>query len=144
MNLKTAELRPKYKRFRVLNKNSSGVSEAVGTILLLAVAIVLIASVAAWVQTIPQPAEHLNVKFDVTYSYTESQELTVEIEHMGGDELDVYQTYIRLTILFPAYISYDYQLSESNNLSMSDGIWSIGENWNYTMTGIPKNAEINA
>ncbi len=143
MNLKTAVSKPKYKKFRVLNKNSSGVSEAVGTILLLAVAIVLIASVAIWVQTIPQPAEHLNAKFDVNYSYSDSKKLTIEIEHLGGDELDIYETYVRLTILFPNYRTFEYQLSESDNTSMADGYWSIGENWNFTMSGIPKNAEVN-
>ncbi len=136
----------KGKMYRVssgLNKDQRSVSEALGTILLLAVAMVLIASVAAWVQTLPAVPEQKNVKFDVSYTELSSNKLFIDIEHLGGDRLDVTETKIYLNIIYPNFFGYSYNLDESNNASMTDGFWTIGEHWNFTLSGISKNAEIN-
>jgi FlaG/FlaF family flagellin (archaellin) len=126
-----------------LRKDKQSVSEAMGTILLLAVALVLIASVAAWVQTLPEIPEQKNVKFDVTYEEVGASILIIDIEHLGGDELDILETSVHISIIYPTFDNFFYELADSNNQSLEDGYWGIGEHWNYTLYGLANNAEIN-
>ncbi len=142
MKRRSSEARFVHIKGRNIHKNILGVSEAVGTILLLAIAIVLVGTVAIWVQTIPELPEQKKVNLIVNTERSESNDLTIDIGHQGGDKLDVYETSIHINLIYPVFKNHVYHLSDSTNSSLLDGYWDIGDHWNYTLTNMPENAEI--
>jgi FlaG/FlaF family flagellin (archaellin) len=131
----------KYRHSRRRVNDKSAVSEAIGTIILLAIAIALIGIVAVWVETLPQAPEHKTIDLAFTHDEFVSGQMTIDLEHQGGDVLRSDQTEIRIVVL-PSLSSYDLTLTDSISSDFSDGIWDVGEHWNYTLTGLPLNAEL--
>lgn len=105
-----------------LNKNA--VSEALGTILLLAVAVVLVSAMFVWTQTIPKLDEGKSVNFSANY---ENNNLT--IKHMGGDYLEAKD--IEIKVIFET-TSIIYYLTDDPVVG-GDKLWSPGEVWHQTI-----------
>ena len=105
---------------RRLLKSKAAVSEALGTILLLAVAVVLVSAMFVWTQTIPELDEGKMVSFTADY---EDGNLT--ITHFGGDPILNSETEIRIiTSDWTKNLSID-----TDPLVGSDNIWTAGETW---------------
>lgn len=122
-----------YQRRTVLRSDIKAVSEALGTILLLAISIVLVSVVAVWLNSIPQEEERPQVKFVATYD-SDADEVT--ITHRGGEvlaEKDVRLQFIRNSVTQP-------------RLTMADGgldsNWNIGEKWTYPDLNLGSNEEL--
>jgi FlaG/FlaF family flagellin (archaellin) len=117
------------------------VSEAIGTIILLAIAIMLIGIVAVWVETLPEVPEHKAVNLSFTHDDLISGQMTMDLEHQGGDVLRSDQTEIRITVL-PVLDSYILKLTDSISSDFDDKLFEPGDHWNYTLNGLPTNAEL--
>ena len=82
--------------------DKKGVSEIVGTILLLAITVVLFSSIIAWVGQIPWPRESFHVELDcyiepaVPSNWTHGVNFTMR--HQGGQEMDRWFVKIYLTV----------------------------------------------
>jgi FlaG/FlaF family flagellin (archaellin) len=134
--------KPKYRNWRRPRNDSSGVSEAIGTIMLLAIAIALIGVFAAWVETVPDLPEHKKITINFTYDDSTAGELTIDIEHLGGDALFSDETEIRITQSLPIFQSYQLDFTDSKTPDLRDGNWDIGDHWNYTLTGLAPQAKL--
>ncbi|WP_455393167.1 type IV pilin [[Eubacterium] cellulosolvens] len=132
---------PKYRRWRRPSNDLKGVSEAIGTIILLAIAISLIGIVAIWVETLPEAPEHRKVDLLFEHGDLVSGQMTIDIEHQGGDLLYFDETEIRIIVL-PTYENYYLSFSDSTTTDLNDNVWNAGDRWSYTLTNVPQNAEI--
>ena len=99
------------------------VSEAIGTILLLAISVSLVGVVTWWVQTFPEPKETI----DVELSASIDENHIISIDHLGGDALDIEQ--IKIYVKIDGVTQGSYQLIDSKLSIFDDGFWSIGEIW---------------
>ncbi len=115
----TRPIKPSRNKF---HHDRVAVSEAIGTILLLAIAIVLAGVVSIWAYNIEHPEEMVAV--DLT---SKMETNVIEIKHIGGEPLDERDTKITIFIDSSKYYHYDFLDSENNDLK--DGEWTIGEVW---------------
>jgi flagellin-like protein len=134
---------PKYRDWRrpKYGNDRKGVSEAIGTILLLAIAIILIGVVAVWVETVPEPPKHKQANLKVTYSEIATGVVTIDILHEGGDTLNGGETEISIIQSYPTFMNYYMDFKDSETQDLNDEYWDIGDHWNYTLTGVQDNAE---
>lgn len=139
--MKNVASTPRYRHWRRPNEDQSGVSEAIGTIILLAIAISLIGIVAIWVETVPEVPEHKKVDLFFEHGDLVSGQMTIDIEHQGGDLLYSEEIEIRI-IIFPTFNNLYLGFSDSNNTDLIDNVWDVGDHWSYTLTGLPENAEV--
>jgi hypothetical protein len=110
---------------------TKGVSEIVGTILMLSITVVLFSSIITYVGRIPPPQEafHVELKCDVAQWDPINPGLGVNfyIQHRGGEELDPLFIRIFLTVdavtLLPMTI-FPGLVDDSNN-----GLWGVSETW---------------
>jgi FlaG/FlaF family flagellin (archaellin) len=110
-----------------IHKDVKAVSEAIGTILLLAIAIVLAGAVAVWAHSLDMPEVGRNV--DLSSSVDQN---VVVIHHMGGEILDEEDTLITIVIDGVAY--YHYNFEDSENTDLDDGLWEMGDKWTKDMS----------
>lgn len=130
----------------ILREDRSGVSEVIGTILILAITVVLFSTIIIWVSNIPTPSAQTRVDIrstmDPVYSGA-GVEIGVDITlfHQGGEALYPVPTILYVTsqrgasppqtdvvILHP----YNGLLAiPSGLLDGSDSVWDIGERWAY-------------
>ena len=105
-----------------IRRDYKAVSEAIGTILLLAIAIVLAGAVAVWAHSVEMPERDRNV--DLSSSVDQN---VIVIHHMGGEVLKDSETTI--TIIIDNSNFYHYDFIDSENTDLDDRSWSIGEEW---------------
>lgn len=130
----------------ILREDRSGVSEVIGTILILAITVVLFSTIIIWVSNIPTPSAQIRVDIrstmDPVYN-SAGVEIGVDITlfHQGGEALYPVPTILYVTsqrgasppqtdivILHP----YNSLLAiPSGLLDGSDSVWDIGERWAY-------------
>jgi len=129
----------------ILREDESGVSEVIGTILILAMTVVLFSTIIIWVTNIPVPTAQSRLDMESTMNpvYAGAVEIGVNItvRHLGGDRLQpgptrVYVTSQRGTsppvtdvvLLHP----YNGALGTPSGLvDGSDSVWDAGERWAY-------------
>jgi len=129
----------------ILREEKSGVSEVVGTILILAMTVVLFSTIIIWVSNIPTPSAQTRVDIRSTMNpiYSAGVEIGVDITliHQGGEALAPVPTVLYVTsqrgsnppqtdivILHP----YNGLLaSPSGLLDGGDSVWETGERWGY-------------
>lgn len=130
----------------VLRDEESGVSEVIGTILILAMTVVLFSSIILWVGSIPTPTTQTRV--DIRPSLTPvysglGVEIGVNITllHRGVEALKpaptvIYVTYVRGTnpAVTDKVILHKYNPALGTPSGILDGpdiVWDIGERWAY-------------
>src|SRR6266571_79344 len=129
----------------ILREDESGVSEVIGTILILAMTVVLFSVIIIWVSNIPTPTAQtrLDVRPEMLPIYIGPTEVGVNITllHLGGEALQPVPTIIYVVsqrglgapvtdvvILHP----YNGLLgTPSGLLDGKDSVWDIGERWEY-------------
>jgi len=134
----------------ILREDRSGVSEVIGTILILGITVVLFSTIIIWVSSIPTPSAQTRVDIRSTMDpiYLAGVEVGVDITlfHQGGEALYPVPTILYvisqrgasppqtdIVILHP----YNGLLAiPSGLLDGSDSVWDIGERWAY------KNAQL--
>jgi flagellin-like protein len=130
----------------VLREDESGVSEVIGTILILAMTVVLFSSIILWVGSIPTPTTQTRVDLrpSMTPVYDGSgNEIGVNITllHRGVESLNPALTFLYVVSVRgsnpPAIdreILHKYNPllgTPSGLLDGSDTVWQIGERWAY-------------
>ncbi len=133
----------------ILREDESGVSEVIGTILILAMTVVLFSVIIIWVSNIPTPAaqSRLDVQSQLDPIYNVlGQEIGVNITllHTGGEALQYAPTIIYLsdqqgsssptTISLRLRLYTGTPLIKHGLLDGSDLVWDLGERWRYTDT----------
>lgn len=134
--------------------NDVGVSEVVGTILILGMTVTLFSAVLVWVYTIPTPTPDIKVDFvgqlEPIYKNNVWDGVNITVRHNSGEALQFSTTKLYLTIqvgsnryvdqfsnvgkiTIPPY----YAWTGDNNkpyglIDGSDKIWNAGERWFYT------------
>lgn len=130
----------------ILREDESGVSEVIGTILILAMTVVLFSSIIIWVTNIPTPTAQTRLDMESTMSPVYNNlgveiGVNITIRHLGGDRLFPLPTRIYVTsqrgnnpsstdivLLHP----YNGLLATPSGLvDGSDSIWDAGERWAY-------------
>ncbi|UCH88035.1 MAG: hypothetical protein JSV49_07130 [Thermoplasmata archaeon] len=106
--------------YSIFRMNRKAVSEALGTILLMGVAIVLVSAMFVWTQLIPKLEEGNLAHFNADYA-----DGNITITHMGGDELITDETEIRVRVDSQTL---KYELSSDPAID-EDKRWRAGESW---------------
>ena len=72
-----------------LRDDDSGVSEVVGTLLILAMTVVLFASIILWVANIPTPPSSTKLDMDASYVpiFLNGNGANITVRHKGGEDL---------------------------------------------------------
>jgi len=113
--------------------DNKGVSEIIGTILMLAITVVLFSSIMVFVTNMPTPIMRPTADFlsSVTFTTTPTTSGTVTLTHNGGEALNDYETQLLVIV--------------NNNVlpaprTMAEGglgsTWKIGQKWTYTISGL--------
>ncbi len=131
----------------VLREDDSAISEVVGTILILAMTVVLFSTIIIWVSTIPTPVAQTRVDIQasltIRYSAT-GQEIGdwINMTHQGGESMPASSTQIYITDQRPSGTTTNYVVhlamfrTVAANLSygMLDGTgqsWNVGQRFTY-------------
>lgn len=126
----------------ILREDKSGVSEVIGTILILGMTVTLFSVIIVWVSSIPAPVAQTRVDISSSMSALSSTGgVNITLSHRGGEALYPFPTIIyvtdqagsnpQTTDTVTLHI-FNIRLGNPNGLlDGSDGIWSIGERWNY-------------
>lgn len=121
-------------RFRIFSKDTKGVTEALGTVMLLVISISLVSIVFVWVNSISDFGEG-RILADLSIDFENN---VVTIEHKGGDVLNDKETQILIRIDFSAN---RYKISESESELSGAKFWHLGEKWNKTIS-VTKDSEV--
>ncbi len=129
-----------------------GVSEVIGTILILLITVILFSTIVLWVFTLPAPRAQGNVGIDgglegryVAGSWSGAY---VNLTHLGGDDLldtntRIYLTIDNLTHTFRTNGShFDGVSVKAYGVNGPDVHWNIGETWSYANETIPQTGRI--
>lgn len=129
-----------------------GVSEVIGSILVLLITVIIFSTIVLWVFTLPAPRAAGNAGIDgnlegryVAGSWAGAY---VNLTHLGGDDLLDSNTRIYLTIDGQTHTfrtkgnHFDGVSVKPYGLDGSDATWNIGETWTYENETIPQTAEV--
>ena len=121
-----------------LRRDRRGVSELIGTMLILGMTVVLFSSIIIWVNSFPAPTAAVRLDFEGSLSFdldaANSQYANITVVHKGGDVLEYHTTriYLRVTSLSGSTTTTElftvgpgYGLQDSG-----DDVWETGEHWN--------------
>ncbi len=135
-----------------LRSNHSGVSEVIGTILILLITVILFSTIVVWVFTLPTPRAGINVSFegDLSGNYVGGiwQGASVNLVHLGGGDLNEGGTRVYLTIdadtevLKTRGTFFDGMSLKTYGVEDPDGVWRIGADWSYLNETIPQGADV--
>src|SRR2546427_5675705 len=130
----------------VLREDESGISEVIGTILILAMTVVLFSTIIIWVSSIPTPVAQgrLDVasEMDPMYNGAGSEiGVNVTLTHQGGEALQPTPTIIYVTSQRgsnPAttdvqrlHLYNKLLATPSGIIDGTDIVWNVGERWEY-------------
>jgi hypothetical protein len=137
---------------RIIRKDASGVSEVIGTILILAMTVVLFSVIIIWVTNIPTPTAQTRLEVSATMNALSPAGINLTLTHSGGEALYpvptiIYVTYQRGTSLpvTDAVILHAYNpllAVPSGLLDGPDTVWEIGERWAYKNVNIQPTDDI--
>lgn len=113
-------------------KNSEGVSEVVGNILILAITVVLFSSIIAFVQQMPTPEQTTKASFSASVVFTENgTQAVLTVVHAGGATLRVADTVVIVQI---DGVNHRYNMSDDP--AMASAVqWTTGTSWKKTLEG---------
>ncbi len=129
----------------ILREDKSGVSEVIGTILILAMTVVLFSVIIVWVTSIPTPAAQartdMQAEMDPIYSGGTEIGVNITLTHQGGEALYPVPTIIYVisqrgsnppqtdTVILHKFNG--FLVTPSGLLDGTDSVWDIGERWEY-------------
>ena len=131
---------------RMWRKDTAGVSEIVGTILILGMTVVLFSTIILWVSSFPTPVarNRLDVlaRMEPIYNgFGAEVGVNITVVHTGGGPLPSYRTTIYVTSqrganppqtdAVPIHLYNGFLPTPSGLLDGSDTVWDIGERWAY-------------
>ncbi len=127
-----------------------GVSEVIGSILILLITVIIFSSITLWVHTLPAPRAASNVGFDGTlewrYVAGSGPGAYVNLTHLGGDDLLDTNTRIYLTIGNQTHTfrtrGFDGVIPRPYGVNGPDVHWNIGETWSYENETIDRTARV--
>ncbi|MCJ2531635.1 MAG: VCBS repeat-containing protein [Candidatus Thermoplasmatota archaeon] len=129
-----------------------GVSEVIGTILILLITVIIFSTIVLWVFTLPTPRAASNVGIDGTlegrYVAGSWSGAYVNLTHLGGDDLLDTNTRIYLTIDNQTHTfrtrgtDFDGNSTKPYGVNGPDVHWNIGETWSYVNYNINETARI--
>lgn len=130
----------------------SGVSEVLGTILVLLITVILFSTILVWVYSLPAPAAGSRMSFDGrlegVYVGGSWNGAVVNVTHLGGDDLTNTSARIFLTIdgeihtLRLRGVHFDGVSVRSYGLAGATEFWRIGETWTYRNETMPESAQV--
>jgi hypothetical protein len=128
----------------ILREDTSGVSEVIGTILILSMTVVLFSVIIIWVGNIPTPVAQsrldLRSELDPIYNAAGVETgVNITLVHQGGEPIQPVPTVIYVTSQRGAnppqtsiFTLHKYVQALGNGLlDGRDSVWDIGERWNY-------------
>jgi hypothetical protein len=128
----------------ILREDTSGVSEVIGTILILSMTVVLFSVIIIWVGNIPTPVAQsrldLRSELDPIYNAAGVETgVNITLVHQGGEPIQPAPTVIYVTSQRGAnppqtsvFTLHKYVQALGNGLlDGRDSVWDIGERWNY-------------
>lgn len=122
----------------------SGVSEVIGTILILGMTVVLFSSIILWVTNFPTPQASLRTEMDGTMTGIFKPDgswngVNITVQHRGGEALLDWSTQIYLTVERGSSVYNDLLHTKGTETGItyglidgSDANWDVGERWTYT------------
>ena len=130
--------------------SKSGVSEIIGTILILGMTVVLFSVIILWVTNIPTPQASIRPDMDGTLIpiYTQSGNwngVNVTVEHRGGETLEGFRTQVFFSVTRNGVTSTSRLQTRGVSGGLSYGIngpdadWDTGEIWRYTNYSVQAN-----
>jgi flagellin-like protein len=113
--------------------DNKGVSEIIGTILMLAITVVLFSSIMVFVTNMPEPIARPTADFlsSVTYTTTPTVSGTVVLSHNGGEALNDYET--QILVIHNNVVLLTPRTMAEGGLGST---WGIGQKWTYTISGL--------
>ncbi len=126
----------------ILREDESGVSEVIGTILILGITVTLFSVIIVWVSGVPAPVAQTRV--DITSQMTAltpgGTGVNITLTHSGGESLYPVPTVIyvtdqvgnsQTTDTVTLHLFTTKLINPNGLLDGTDSVWSIGERWNY-------------
>lgn len=135
-----------------IGHDERGVSEVVGTILVLLITVVLFSAVFVWVYTIPAPEKRTRLEMDAVltpiYDQGEWDGVIINITHNGGDELFGQWTTVYVSVNnfverlnTQGTVQYGPNSGDPYGLK-GDANWNTGETWSITNYTIGQNDDV--
>ncbi len=125
---------------RKLVWENKGVSEIIGTILMLAITVVLFSSIIIWIGQIPAPRESFQVDLEASIEPVDPSDwglgVDVIVSHQGG--VVMIDWFISIVLSVDAYTL--TKTMANGGPDMSDGEWSVGEEWRYRVEKLEVNS----
>jgi hypothetical protein len=113
-------------RRKIINDDNYAVTEALGTVFLLAISISLVGIVFVWVNSLADFTEGRTLA-DLSITFREN---TVTIKHLGGEILLEDRTEIQINI---DNALTRYSISDSESALAGEDDWDVNEIWNMTI-----------
>jgi len=139
----------------VLREDESGVSEVVGTILILAMTVVLFSTIIVWVSSLPTPVAQtrLDIQGTLTPRFVSGVEQGdwINLTHNGGEALQPWSTAIYIVDQKGSTppTTTTLQLHLFQNLATPNGLldgtdseWNVGERWTYLNASMSVSDEV--
>lgn len=116
--------------------SDQGVSEVIGTILMLAITVVLFSTIMVSVMALPAPQQTPNADFLATLKLQSGSTAYLNVTHIGGETL--FSSSARIVVIKDVTDSVTYTLSEGG---IADN-WDIGETWSRLLSSITSSTRI--
>lgn len=107
-----------------------GVSEVIGTILLLSMTVMVFSGIILFVNTLTGPGDQTYVNLIPSIERTDPNNGIVYITHAGGQPLDASRTTVIIEVN-----SSNFPLAVTDGLVPSNGQWVTGQRWGVPFTG---------
>ena len=122
---------------------TGGVAEVIGTILILAMTVVLFSVIIIWVSTIPTPEATIRLDMDgqlvpIYDSGGSWNGINITVDHRGGETLEGFRTTVFMSVDRSGSITTEVLKTKGSVSGTPYGIdglddhWDIGERWSYT------------
>lgn len=127
-------------KFKKKWMDNKGVSEVVGTILLLAITVVLFSSIMVFVTNMPTPVNKPSADFvsSMTFLASDHTQGYLNLTHNGGEALWAYATSI-IVVKEGTITPILFNVTDGGITSPK---WSIGTTWSYLMAGLTTSMEL--
>ncbi|HYS71561.1 MAG TPA: type IV pilin N-terminal domain-containing protein, partial [Thermoplasmata archaeon] len=132
--------------------SESGVSEVVGTILILAMTVVLFSGIILWVSNFPTPQASIRLDMDgkliPIYQAGVWKGVNVTVEHKGGESLTGFRTQVFFSVLHNGVTKTALLKTRGTSsgipygLNGPDADWDTGEVWSYTNYSVASNDKV--